>query len=237
MRPKIGLRISGRHSPSAVSEITIPKTSESGTSGYKTGVQGLASASSSGFLRRKPGSPGVGRETTLQVWTCDGPNGPPCRDRQPRPKFHSLWGGFVPWKTHSPNCPSLLGGTKPTPGTALAVEVTLPGVGVRDHATDPGGGGGVLYPVSEAFPTVQALQRRRTSLWKLCRAWATIVRPEPAKGRPADCGPVRRGLDRPTRTCEAWRGWGVHRRRHCLHRLWPAGAGGGRELSSGWPPG
>ncbi len=69
---------------------TTAKTSECQRAGHKKGVQGARPRRS--FLRLSPEKaglpPGAGRETTLQVWTCDGPNGTTHRQppRPPRPR-------------------------------------------------------------------------------------------------------------------------------------------------------
>ena len=41
--------------------------------------------------------PGTGRETTVQVWTCGGPNGPTYRYQRPpgQARGHTLWGNVL----------------------------------------------------------------------------------------------------------------------------------------------
>ena len=73
---QIGLRISEETAPRTDPGQQSPKRASGNERAIKKGVQGAPPwASFSPFLRKKWGPPpGAGREPTLQVWTCAGPN-------------------------------------------------------------------------------------------------------------------------------------------------------------------
>ena len=80
--PKSGYRHGCRTSPSTgTMRPTTPKRASGNERAIKKGVQGACPRHS--FLRLSPAKaglpPGVGRETTSQVWTCAGPDGTTCR--------------------------------------------------------------------------------------------------------------------------------------------------------------
>ena len=74
----------------------------------------------------------------------------------------------------------------------------------------------------EAFPTVQALaEAPEDQLMKLWQGLGTIAGPGTCKRPPGRLWTSSAGPSpRPTRTCEAWRGWGSTPPPPLLHRLW-----------------
>ena len=91
----------------------------------------------------------------------------------------------------------------------------------------------------EAFPTVQALaEAPEDQLMKLWQGLGYYSRARNLQKAARQIVDQFGGAFPSTyQDLKPGGGGGVHRRRHCLHRLWPAGAGGGREPPPGGRPG
>ena len=149
-------------------------------------------------------------------------------------------GNFPPGRGRAGTARGLVPAKRPRPPLAAGADA-LPGVGVGDHApADPGGGGQALLPAVSGGPARHPRPRRRAggaALKALGGPRLLQPRPQPAKGRPADHGAVRRGDAALLRAAARPGGVrGIYGRGGGVYRIRHPGPGGGRQRPAGLFP-